>query len=320
MNHEMTAEDIALERERIKQRDSEMQSRLAILNRAKVERSIEELTEAAKKREDEAKAEEAVLAEIVHRRALRKLEDEKEAQRVIDENKKINERHRLEEAAQAEIRIKLEDDKARLEQSQKALFEMEQQERRLIAELAKPKAEHAVEVKPVTLHDAQHPLSMIFGAKDAVKVIPEISYEETYRTQTAEHAALRHVGVEEVGKLVDHIICYAGVRTNQTELVNMLSRFPYTVVEESFNQVLVQHKKQRMSGTDIAASMQMLLAGQDAPVQVDTDTVACPVCHARVPRSLAMHDGHVSNPRSAQSAGLLSAKECEELLEQRGQK
>jgi hypothetical protein len=123
-----------------------------------------------------------------------------------------------------------------------------------------------------------------------------------------------------------------GERANNELLISLLSNHNEARVMKTIPIVAEQHAKKRMSVQSLVTSIRMILeSAQSTPVYAAPTPVVqdkykvlpqiqCPICKEMLPYATAMHCKFILNPRSAQSAGLISAKECQELLEQRGQR
>jgi hypothetical protein len=340
----MTPEELQAASDKLKTQQAEMQQRLQALQQQQVTKAIAELQESAKQREQEAKDEEAVLSEIAHRRAQRLLDEEKEQKRIIEENRRLATERQKQADREASAQRAKEQNAAKLKREADQLHLLEQAERSLIAELAKPKVIAPVEERPATL--ASNPMAKILGwdvGSVAEKKVPEISYAEHVAEKAkadAERAILfpatqgpRPVDGNTLAALSAAFFDATQERANNDLLISLLSNFDASHVTKALGVIAEQHKVTRMSVQGIVTRMRMLLESQDGvvmetpspvyaatPSRKELSKVACPVCAELVPYQTAYHCNTVINPRSARSAGRISSKECEELLAVRGER
>jgi hypothetical protein len=193
--------------------------------------------------------------------------------------------------------------------------------------------------EPIDITPTLHPLDLVFGTGHAAPIV-EISASDNMRLQAAldrERDALMvktgnlNVDGNDLAMVSKAVYDSTGERANNESLIALLTQRPASDVLAALKIVAAEHKVRRMSITSIVHRISQVMdlsMGQQAPVKIyaqaptskELPKQTCGICGELVDYSLAFHCNpkNILNIRSARSAGIISAKEAEALMEARG--
>ena len=246
---------------------------------------------------------------------------------------------RLESLAQE--RAKQRDEENRI---QNQLFMLEQENKQRLANLQRIAQPAPVEDKTVTIVDAGHPMAAFLTKRDvdgvaietatAAQPVEEISYAQHTAVQAKLDAERKVVMPAQGPRLsVDGntLAAFTKLFKDETQeqcnselAISLLKDFDESRTFAALRSVAAQHRVTRLSVQGIVSSMRMMLEDTaeiptPVPVVVQGETVSCPRCGMQIDPKASYHGNPlcVVSPRNARSAGVISAKQCEELEAQR---